>query len=119
MDEPFKWLIVKSYSKFLFVFQGVKKDVNVKTHDNKKELPALTVFSLAIRYLKDHLLTALNKSSTGIGILESDIQWVLTVPAIWNDSAKQFMRKAAKKVRTAEISSTFELQWLDNYVHVT
>ncbi|KAH3834076.1 hypothetical protein DPMN_107394 [Dreissena polymorpha] len=26
------------------------------------------------------------------GLKEDDIHWVLTVPAIWNDSAKQFMR---------------------------
>ena len=28
----------------------------------------------------------------------SDIRWVLTVPAIWNDEAKHFMRLAAFKV---------------------
>jgi hypothetical protein len=30
---------------------------------------------------------------------EKDIHWVLTVPAIWNDVAKQFMREAAENVR--------------------
>ena len=29
---------------------------------------------------------------------EQDIHWVLTVPAIWNDVAKQFMREAAEEV---------------------
>ena len=28
----------------------------------------------------------------------SQIQWVLTIPAIWSLSAKEFMRKAAYKV---------------------
>jgi hypothetical protein len=32
------------------------------------------------------------------GIRNSDIHWVLTVPAIWNDAAKQFMREAAEEV---------------------
>ena len=27
-----------------------------------------------------------------------NIEWVLTVPAIWDDPEKQFMRKAAEKV---------------------
>ena len=27
-----------------------------------------------------------------------DVQWVLTVPAIWKPAAKQFMREAAYKV---------------------
>ncbi|XP_060565808.1 heat shock 70 kDa protein 12A-like [Ruditapes philippinarum] len=30
-------------------------------------------------------------------IKEKDILWVLTVPAIWNDGSKQFMREAAQK----------------------
>ena len=29
----------------------------------------------------------------------SDIRWVLTVPAIWNDESKSFMREAAYRVR--------------------
>ena len=32
-----------------------------------------------------------------------DITWVLTVPAIWTDSAKQFMREAAVQVCKAAL----------------
>ncbi|KAK3602775.1 hypothetical protein CHS0354_026322 [Potamilus streckersoni] len=35
------------------------------------------------------------------GLQKSDIRWVLTVPAIWNDAAKQFMREAAEKAGIA------------------
>jgi molecular chaperone DnaK (HSP70) len=59
-------------------------------------MDALTVFSLSIKYLKDHLLGMLKGSFSGVE--EKDITWVITVPAIWNDSAKKFMRKAAEKV---------------------
>jgi hypothetical protein len=31
-------------------------------------------------------------------LVENDIHWVLTVPAIWKDNAKQFMREAAQQV---------------------
>ena len=55
---------------------------------------ALEVFGESIRYLKDHALHQLG------GTFDDDIQWVLTVPAIWDDSAKQFMRLAAEKVFT-------------------
>lgn len=35
-------------------------------------------------------------------MLEKDaVRWVLTVPAIWKQPAKQFMREAAYLVRTA------------------
>ena len=33
------------------------------------------------------------------GIVETDIQYVITVPAIWDPKAKQFMRRAANKVK--------------------
>jgi hypothetical protein len=32
-------------------------------------------------------------------LVETDIHWVLTVPAIWKDNAKQFMREAAQLTR--------------------
>lgn len=32
---------------------------------------------------------------------ENDVTWVLTVPAIWDKPAKQFMEEAAEKVSSA------------------
>lgn len=63
-----------------------------------RKLSAKTVFSLAIRYLKDDLIKISENRIAGGGIENSDIHWVLTVPAIWNDAAKQFMREAAQQV---------------------
>ncbi|XP_062621074.1 heat shock 70 kDa protein 12B-like [Saccostrea cucullata] len=60
-----------------------------------KELPAMTVFSLSIKALKDHLIDLLD--TRGTTLKADEVLWVLTVPAIWTDSAKIFMRKAAKK----------------------
>lgn len=59
-------------------------------------MPAMKVFGEVIKYLKGHLLGALKKRGTLVD--NSDIHWVLTVPAIWADSAKQFMREAAYEV---------------------
>ena len=64
--------------------------------DKGLQLPAITVFSLAIGFLKDNLLDDLKKMDTTWTM--EDIHWVLTVPAIWNDKAKQFMRKSAVAV---------------------
>ncbi|KAK3099628.1 hypothetical protein FSP39_007193 [Pinctada imbricata] len=57
-------------------------------------LKAIDVFAHAIRYLKKHLTDTLETRATGV--LDGDIHWVLTVPAIWDDPAKQFMREAAE-----------------------
>lgn len=59
-------------------------------------MEALTVFHYAIQYLKDHLFKSVSDKIKGIQ--ENDLHYVLTVPAIWEDSAKQFMREAATKV---------------------
>jgi len=61
-----------------------------------RALPAIEIFSLSIRALKEHLIEELDKQGTGLKV--DEIQWVLTVPAIWSDSAKQFMRASAEQV---------------------
>ncbi|XP_063447378.1 heat shock 70 kDa protein 12A-like [Mytilus trossulus] len=58
-----------------------------------KPMAALYVFTLSIEALVKHLMALLVKEGTGVQMKE--IRWVLTVPAIWTDSAKQFMRKGA------------------------
>ena len=60
-------------------------------------LPALMVFSLTLRYFRDHALRELT-DATGAKVLPEDIRWVITVPAIWRQKAKQFMREAAYQV---------------------
>jgi len=64
--------------------------------DQGKPFEAVTVFAEAIRYLKGHLMNKLCDRFAGIEVV--DIDWVLTLPAIWNESAKQFMVLAAEKV---------------------
>jgi len=63
----------------------------------KKQALAVEVFGLSIQALVNHLMDLLKTQGAGIKI--DDIQWVLTIPAIWTDSAKQFMRKSGEKVR--------------------
>jgi hypothetical protein len=63
-----------------------------------RKMPAMDVFSNSIKYLKDHLTQKLLQQIPDT-LLDSDIRWVLTVPAIWNDTSKQFMREAAVKVK--------------------
>ncbi|KAJ8310960.1 hypothetical protein KUTeg_011487 [Tegillarca granosa] len=69
-----------------------------------KPLSAMKVFSLSIKALKESLLNSLK--THGAETIESrDILWVVTVPAIWTEPAKQFMRDAAESVSgTADIT---------------
>ena len=69
------------------------------TAANGKSLKALDVFSHSMRHLKDTALGVFRESTGDDEFSVTDIKWVLTVPAIWSDAAKQFMREAAYKVR--------------------
>jgi hypothetical protein len=62
-----------------------------------KSIQALTVFSLAIRFLKEDLMKKIQSGMKG-ELSDEDIYFVLTVPAIWDDPSKQFMREAAEQV---------------------
>lgn len=59
-------------------------------------MKAFDIFSFAIKYLKDQAIGSLVKTLKNVET--NDIHYVLTVPAIWDDQAKMFMRKAAEKV---------------------
>lgn len=75
------------------------QDLSRKTlieDDKGKKIKAIEVFSSAISYLKKRLVTDCKKQMTEIE--ESDMMWVLTVPAIWDDKSKQLMREAAEQV---------------------
>ncbi|WAR11764.1 HS12B-like protein [Mya arenaria] len=73
-------------------WNGLNRSASVEDIQGKK-MPAMTIFSMSLRYLRDHLVEALTRQVDGIK--ETDILYVLTVPAIWSDAAKQFMREAA------------------------
>lgn len=107
-----------SFINILHVFQ--KKDRNMLLTDiSGKTLPAKRVFALAIQFLVEDLLAFVNNSvlkavntttaeqssessesreENADAIKLDDVKWVLTVPAIWDDAAKQFMREAANEV---------------------
>lgn len=65
-----------------------------------REYPADTIFTLSIKALKDHFKETVNRQHVS-NVEDNEIKWVLTVPAIWNEAAKKFMRACAVKVSTS------------------
>ncbi|XP_048746807.2 heat shock 70 kDa protein 12A-like [Ostrea edulis] len=144
-DNLEDWLFFRRFKMNLFQNEDstVRRRKLNKLHlsaENGEKLPALTVFSEAIRYLKRHFesllenttlrqdgsrsnspiisaddaqqlsddsectqnsnasqdnLETMKNSDSNVLSWSDDILWVLTVPAIWSDEAKQFMREAA------------------------
>ncbi|XP_065885763.1 heat shock 70 kDa protein 12A-like isoform X2 [Dysidea avara] len=71
---------------------------------NGKCLPAIDVYAMTLKYLKDTALEWMDKMFKYPG---RSIQWIVTVPAIWSDAAKEIMRKAAEKVELPKESMVF------------
>lgn len=67
---------------------------------NGREVKAMLIFTFSIRYLKDHLLENIKERlNEKMDFFVDNIKFVLTVPAIWNGTAKMFMREAAIQVK--------------------
>ena len=66
-----------------------------------KEMPLLQVVTETIKFLKQAMVDDI---ALRVDTLEAtDVLYVLTVPAIWTDSAKAFMRQAAEEVNKREL----------------
>ncbi|KAL3878229.1 hypothetical protein ACJMK2_030594 [Sinanodonta woodiana] len=92
-NEHHNWYFFRRFKMVLHDKQ-INREIVIED-DKKQKMPAITIFAMAIRYLMKHLLDTLEKQGTGL--TADDIHWILTVPAIWTDSAKQFMREAANE----------------------
>ena len=89
---------VRSLLTVLFLVQTFSPEQPIRAA-NKGTMPAIQVFSAALRYLSEKLVKFIKNTVENSGVENvGDIQWVLTVPAIWKPGARHFMRKAAYEV---------------------
>uniref|UniRef100_A0A6S8EBA4 Uncharacterized protein n=1 Tax=Aplanochytrium stocchinoi TaxID=215587 RepID=A0A6S8EBA4_9STRA len=77
---------------------SLRPDTSVQTVDGKGELPLIRVVAGILGYLKNEGLTLATKG-TNLELEVSEVLWVITVPSIWQEADKQFMRKAAHKAK--------------------
>lgn len=94
-----RWHYVTKCLCFIF-----KQTLNIQTTitaANGQTVKAKTVFARSIKFLKDEAIKVICQTTGDNNYNADDIQWVLTVPAIWTPRAKQFMREAAYEVRRA------------------
>ncbi|XP_051814755.1 heat shock 70 kDa protein 12A-like [Acanthochromis polyacanthus] len=92
-EEARKKLFFNCFKMSLYG-KKVTSDLTIKAA-NGKSVKALKVFTEALRYLKDDALKTISDHAADRRFIASDFTWVLTVPAIWDPAAKQFMREAA------------------------
>lgn len=75
---------------------------------NGKRFSGLKAISMTLRFFRDHALQQLSQESA-TQIHNEDVLWIVTVPAIWNASAKQFMRMAAYQAELASSAKPDQL----------
>ncbi|XP_060083361.1 heat shock 70 kDa protein 12A-like [Ylistrum balloti] len=108
-DKHEDWYFFKRFKMTLHNNMKLRRDHTIPDITGEKAMPATVIFAHGIKYLKDHLMDHAKTK----GIYESiadKTHWVLTVPAIWNDSAKQFMREAAQNAGIKEHNLTIALE---------
>lgn len=66
----------------------------VKDITKQKEIPAIQFFRHIISFFRDLMIQTVEIK--GMGVNESEIKWVLAVPAMWLDPAKQVITEAAE-----------------------
>ncbi|CAC5423532.1 unnamed protein product [Mytilus coruscus] len=96
-DTKHDCLFFKQFTKNMHKLQDGVTDIfelNVKTFDQKTEVPAFKLFVVLIdfyvRHAERHLTSCYNFNST-------DITWVLNVPSYWNSGVREMVGHAFKK----------------------
>ncbi|XP_052281336.1 heat shock 70 kDa protein 12B-like [Dreissena polymorpha] len=115
--EHTNWYLFERFKMALFVNdEPLSKDIELKDVDGKK-MKAFDVFTQAIALMTTEVMNTLNgvymnmHQRNGLEFKsETDIHWVLTVPAIWDDLAKKFMRDSASKAGIPDEMLTIALE---------
>ncbi|XP_062571662.1 heat shock 70 kDa protein 12A-like [Saccostrea cucullata] len=90
------WHFFRHFKMLLHSEEGLSNETTL-TDSRGFKMPALDIFTHCIKYMKDDLLDIVKKRNVDNLLTDDNILWVLTVPAIWDEPAKQFMREAAEK----------------------
>ncbi|XP_045204038.2 heat shock 70 kDa protein 12B-like [Mercenaria mercenaria] len=107
-ENKYVELVTKGKHEEYYFFKRFKMALNKKLGDKldrdlmlddirQRQLPALDVFAMSIKYLLDDMLAVVNQRAPGRSVTLDNILLILTVPALWTDAAKNFMREAAIK----------------------
>ncbi|CAN0469441.1 unnamed protein product, partial [Hapterophycus canaliculatus] len=103
-------LLFRWFKKELCERRGYQSvDDPVATADGGQKLPLLVVMTAVLRHFKDDVLTYLS-SRTRVSQTVKDVMWVATIPAIYDDFAKRFMRVAAHKAGLTDEVNSPQLQ---------
>ncbi len=73
-----------------------------------REMPLMTVIAESLKFISDRAIKKLEEQIGKVMNLKK-IRWVLTVPALWGEDHKLFMKKAAVQAGIIDHSSSTQL----------
>ena len=99
LDDGESALLFQTYKMHL-----LHMDKNAISADGR-ELSLMTIISQTLKFIADKAVTKLTEQ---VGkVIPTKIRWILTVPALWGEEHKQFMRKAAVEAKIIDnVNST-------------
>ncbi|KAL9960018.1 hypothetical protein ACROYT_G033408 [Oculina patagonica] len=97
-NQAQEYFYFEKFKMILHNNENLNRETILKA-SNGKHMKALQVFAYSIHYLHTRALEVIRERTGDENFSSSDVQWVLTVPAIWKPEARQFMREAAYQVQ--------------------
>ncbi|KAH3716329.1 hypothetical protein DPMN_059050 [Dreissena polymorpha] len=93
-EDSTEFRIFMNFKPMLHRMKGLSSETLFKEHSNKT-LNAIDVFCTIFKHLKAMVKIAFEETKSECHI--EDVKWVYTIPAVWNDAARQFMHEAAER----------------------
>ncbi|CAC5426221.1 unnamed protein product [Mytilus coruscus] len=108
-----EWYFFKHFKMKLYTDKDLLT-VDTVIEDNREagnQMKAVDVFAAVINFFKESLLNHFkSRLDDKTFCTNDDIHWVITVPAIWDLKAKQFMKDAAEKAGISNDQLTLALE---------
>ncbi|XP_061179604.1 heat shock 70 kDa protein 12A-like [Saccostrea echinata] len=107
-----KFYFFQDFKMLLYQTEDLSLQTNIPDSTGRKCLSAIVVFSSVIEFFSKDLISKMAYHFGAQSFKNSEIFWVLTVPAIWSLRAKYFMREAAAKagIPVSQLSIALEAE---------
>lgn len=92
-EEARHWLYFDKFKMKIHSTRDLSMETELETVSGRR-VRAIEVFAHALRFFREHALKEVKDQSSSV-LEGNEVRWVITVPAVWRQPAKQFMREAA------------------------
>ncbi|TRY54463.1 hypothetical protein DNTS_009180 [Danionella cerebrum] len=92
-EEARHWLYFDKFKMKIHSTSDLTMETELESVSGRR-VRAIEVFAHALMFFREHAIKEVKDQSSS-ELKDSEVRWVITVPAVWRQPAKQFMREAA------------------------